>query len=37
VVFGLWEAWKLSRGIPLTIDGPYRVAPPSTGPPLAQE
>jgi len=37
VVFGLWEAWKLSRGIPLTIDGPYRVAPPATGPPLAQE
>jgi hypothetical protein len=24
VAFGLWEAWKLSRGIPLTIDGPYR-------------
>jgi hypothetical protein len=24
VGFGLWEAWKLSRGLPLTLDGPYR-------------
>ena len=34
VGFGLWEAWKLSRGIPIRIEGPYRVAP-STGPPVA--
>lgn len=27
VGFGLWEAWKLSRGLPLSLDGPYRVAP----------
>ncbi len=33
VLFGLWEAWKLSRGLPLTIEGPFRVSPPSTGPP----
>lgn len=26
VGFGLWEAWKLSRGLPLTLDGPYRAA-----------
>jgi hypothetical protein len=32
VGFGLWEAWKLSRGLPLTLDGPYRTAP-ATGPP----
>jgi hypothetical protein len=32
VGFGLWEAWKLSRGLPLTLDGPYR-ATPATGPP----
>lgn len=32
VGFGLWEAWKLSRGLPLTLDGPYRAAP-ATGPP----
>jgi hypothetical protein len=34
VAFGLWEAWKLPRGIPIRIEGPYRVAP-STGPPVA--
>jgi hypothetical protein len=27
IAFGLWEAWKLSRGLPLSLDGPYRVAP----------
>jgi hypothetical protein len=31
--FGLWEAWKLSRGIPLSLDGPYRAAKTATGPP----
>jgi hypothetical protein len=25
IAFGLWEAWKLSRGIPLVVDGPFRV------------
>lgn len=35
VGFGLWEAWKLSRGVPLSLDGPYRVAPAATGPPAA--
>lgn len=30
VAFGLWEAWKLSRGVPLTVDGPYRVRSAST-------
>ncbi len=35
VGFGLWEAWKLSRRVPIVIEGPYRVAPPSTGPPVA--
>lgn len=36
VAFGLWEAWKLSRGLPLSLDGPYRTAAaPATGPPAA--
>jgi hypothetical protein len=35
VIFGLWEAWKLSRGLPLAVEGPYQVAPPPTGPPAA--
>ncbi len=29
VLFGLWEAWKLSRGVPARILGPFRVASPS--------
>jgi hypothetical protein len=33
VIFGLWEAWKLSRAIPLKLEGPFAVAPPQTGPP----
>jgi hypothetical protein len=33
VLFGLWEAWKLSRGVPLVVEGPYRTAPAATGPP----
>jgi hypothetical protein len=33
VGFGLWEAWRLSRGLPLTLDGPYRVAPEARAPP----
>jgi hypothetical protein len=33
VGFGLWEAWRLTRGIPLALDGPYRTAPMATGPP----
>jgi hypothetical protein len=32
VLIGLWQAWKLSRGLPMHIDGPFRVATP-TGPP----
>ena len=27
VGFGLWEAWKLSRGVNVVIEGPFRVAP----------
>ncbi|HEV3190757.1 MAG TPA: hypothetical protein VGY54_09695 [Polyangiaceae bacterium] len=33
VFFGLWEAWKLSRGPPLELEGPYRVAPVAIEPP----
>jgi hypothetical protein len=25
VLIGLWQAWKLTRGIPTAIEGPYRV------------
>jgi hypothetical protein len=32
VGFGLWEAWKLLRGLPISLDGPYR-ATAATGPP----
>lgn len=33
VAFGLWEAWKLSRGPPLHIEGPFRAgAGPPSGP-----
>jgi hypothetical protein len=28
--FGLWEAWKLTQGLPLVLDGPFRVAPAAT-------
>lgn len=32
VLFGLWEAWKLSRGVSLEIQGPFPVpAPPPAG------
>jgi hypothetical protein len=27
VLIGLWQAWKLTRGVPIAIEGPYRVAP----------
>jgi hypothetical protein len=33
VVFGLWEAWKLSRGPPLRLEGPYRMTPAAPEPP----
>jgi hypothetical protein len=33
VLFGLWEAWKLSRGVNLVIEGPFRVAPATPGAP----
>jgi hypothetical protein len=29
VLFGLWEAWRLSRGVPQEIAGPFRVAGPA--------
>jgi hypothetical protein len=29
VLIGLWQAWKLTRGVPIAIEGPYRVAPPA--------
>jgi hypothetical protein len=32
VLFGLWEAWKLSRPANLTIEGPFRVGPAATLP-----
>jgi hypothetical protein len=32
VAFGLWEAWKLSRGPPLRLEGPFRVASPAASP-----
>jgi hypothetical protein len=34
VLIGLWQAWKLSRGLPTTIEGPFQVAAPATGPPV---
>ena len=36
ILFGLWEAWKRSRGVPLSLDGPYNV-PPKTAGPVASE
>jgi hypothetical protein len=33
VVFGLWEAWKLSRAPPLRIEGPFRVGAAEEQPP----
>ena len=32
VGFGLWEAWKLTRGVPLQIEGPFRAGAGSTEP-----
>jgi hypothetical protein len=32
VLFGLWEAWKLSRGVPVALEGPFQVGP-TAGPP----
>jgi hypothetical protein len=34
ILIGLWQAWKLTRGVPTTIMGPYRVAPATPGPTL---
>jgi hypothetical protein len=31
VLIGLWQAWKLSRGVPTTIDGPFRSVPQAAG------
>ena len=36
ILIGLWQAWKLTRGVPTTITGPYRVAPATTAPPVAE-
>jgi hypothetical protein len=33
VGFGLWEAWKLTGGVPLVLGGPYRRTAVATGPP----
>jgi hypothetical protein len=33
VLFGLWEAWKLSRGVTLNIEGPLRVGAAAPHPP----
>jgi len=30
VAFGLWEAWRLTHGAPLSLDGPYRIEAAST-------
>jgi hypothetical protein len=27
IAFGLWEAWRLTRGLPLTLQGPFHAAP----------
>jgi hypothetical protein len=35
IAIGLWQAWQRSRGIPLAIEGPYRVAPQEAHPPAA--
>jgi hypothetical protein len=35
VGFGLWEAWKLSKGVPISLNGPYRRSAVATGPPVA--
>jgi len=35
VLFGLWEAWKLSKGVNVVIEGPFRVAPDTPGAPAA--
>jgi hypothetical protein len=37
ILIGLWEAWRRSRGLPIVIEGPFRVAvaPPATAPPAA--
>jgi hypothetical protein len=33
VGFGLWEAWKLTGGVPMVLGGPYRRTAVATGPP----
>jgi hypothetical protein len=25
--FGLWEAWKLTKGVPIVLEGPFRIGP----------
>jgi hypothetical protein len=31
VGFGLWEAWKLTREVPVAFEGPFRIAPAAQG------
>jgi len=31
IAFGLFEAWKINKRVPLTINGPYSVAPAANG------
>jgi hypothetical protein len=33
---GLWEAWRLSRGVPVAVEGPFQVAVPVTSAPPPQ-
>jgi ribose/xylose/arabinose/galactoside ABC-type transport system permease subunit len=33
VAIGLWEAWRLSRPVPVAVEGPYRLAPSGPVPP----
>jgi hypothetical protein len=35
VAFGLFEAWKLTRGVPLAVEGPFRAAPAASPAPAA--
>jgi len=35
VGFGLWEAWRLARPLPMVVTGPFRVAPPAPPSPPA--
>lgn len=36
LAIGLWEAWKISKGRRIEINGPFRAGPPKTPPPQMQ-